>query len=144
MVNFQLLDVDYFLLNSNPVIRMFGRTENGNSLCVFYDNFLPYFYIRCKKPELEKMKAMKEIKNIEEVEKFIPLGYSKEPETLYKLTIDQFKVFSLTKISSKNFAVNPETSFRWGAGLFIAGDQSIQILATPEHIDDPTKIHIYE
>ncbi len=63
---------------------------------------------------------------------------------LYKLTIDQFKVFSLTKIISKNFGFNPDTSFRWGAGVYISGDQSIQILATPENIDDQTTIYIYD
>jgi len=82
---FQLLYVDYFLLNSNPVIRLFGKTANGNSVCVFYDKFLPYFYIRAK--ELGKLKEIKEIRKVEEVEKFIPLGYRKEPERLFKITI---------------------------------------------------------
>ncbi len=43
-LTFQLLDADY-ILNAKPIIRLFGKTESGNPVCVFYDKFLPYFYV---------------------------------------------------------------------------------------------------
>ena len=48
LIRFQLLDSDYFLNGNRPVIRMFGRTEDGRAVCVLYDKFQPYFYVKCK------------------------------------------------------------------------------------------------
>ena len=45
----QILDVDYVLLDEKPVIRIFGKTEEGKVVCGFYDGFSPYFYIDDKK-----------------------------------------------------------------------------------------------
>ena len=28
-----------------PVIRLYGITENGNSVCLIVENFYPYFYV---------------------------------------------------------------------------------------------------
>lgn len=84
---FQLLDVDYIFNTNKPIIRMFGRTENGKGVCVFYDKFLPYFYIKSNKTTEEIQSRIKEIKFIEEVYKKTPLGYQKEPIKLYKITI---------------------------------------------------------
>ena len=42
----QILDCDYIVLNNNkPVVRIFGKTKTGETVCVFYDKFLPYFYL---------------------------------------------------------------------------------------------------
>ena len=52
---FQQLEVDYALgaphatyyptdLREVPVLRMFGVTERGNSVCAFVHGFEPYFY----------------------------------------------------------------------------------------------------
>ncbi len=45
----QILDVDYVLVDEKPVIRIFGKTEEGKVVCGFYDDFQPYFYIDDKK-----------------------------------------------------------------------------------------------
>ena len=84
IVQFQLLDADYFLNGIKPVLRLFGRTEEGKAVCVLYDKFQPYFYVRCKDPQ--KLKGINALK-IEEVEKFPAVGYSEKPMSLYKITI---------------------------------------------------------
>lgn len=43
-MEFQILDVDYVNLNDKPIVRFFGKTEKGESVCVFYEGFRPYFY----------------------------------------------------------------------------------------------------
>ncbi|MBI5347304.1 MAG: hypothetical protein HZB66_01700 [Candidatus Aenigmarchaeota archaeon] len=84
---FQILDVDYFLNSNKPVVRIYGRTEEGNALCVFFDNFDPYFYAKADADELEKFFADNpEIKKIEEVERFLPMGYCKNPAKILKIT----------------------------------------------------------
>ena len=53
---FQQLDVDYYNgtpdkqlyhtdLTEAPILRIFGVTEAGNSVCLFVHGFEPYFYI---------------------------------------------------------------------------------------------------
>ncbi|CAL5224971.1 g7745 [Coccomyxa viridis] len=53
---FQQLEVDYYIgapnqqvfrtdLLETPIIRMYGVTEHGNSVCAFVHGFQPYFYI---------------------------------------------------------------------------------------------------
>src|SRR3989338_1068813 len=84
IVRFQLLDADYFLNGNKPVIRMFGRSENGKAVCVLYDKFQPYFYVKCNDPK--KLAGINAVK-IEEVEKFPAIGYADKPTLLYKITI---------------------------------------------------------
>ncbi len=83
----QLLDADYFLNANKPVIRLYGKAENGNSVCVFYDKFLPYFYVKPNGRTAEGVKKIREIVSSEEVNKFTPLGYQTEPAKLLKITI---------------------------------------------------------
>ncbi len=83
-VRFQLIDADYFLNGNNPVIRLFGRTDEGKSICVLYDKFRPYFYVKCKKPQ---NLAVANAVNIEEVEKYPAIGYH-EKTKLYKVTVN--------------------------------------------------------
>ena len=45
----QILDVDYTLVDEKPIIRIFGKTEDGKTVCGFYDQFSPYVYIDDKK-----------------------------------------------------------------------------------------------
>ncbi len=42
----QILDVDYVMVNEKPIIRIFGKTAGGKSVCGFYEGFLPYFYVK--------------------------------------------------------------------------------------------------
>jgi len=53
-ISFQQLDIDHYVGNSlhahvssdpTPVLRMFGVTMGGNSVCAHIHNFRPYFYV---------------------------------------------------------------------------------------------------
>jgi len=33
-------------VNERPVVRLFGKTKTGQSVCGFYEGFLPFFYVR--------------------------------------------------------------------------------------------------
>lgn len=84
IIRFQLLDADYFLNGNKPVLRLFGRDANGRAVCVLYDKMQPYFYVKCSNPQnLNGITAL----NIEEVKRFLPVSYQKEPTTLYKITL---------------------------------------------------------
>ncbi len=48
MLEFQILDVDYIMLNDKPVVRIFGKTASGETVCAFYEGYMPYFYARGK------------------------------------------------------------------------------------------------
>ncbi|MCM8786112.1 MAG: DNA polymerase elongation subunit [Candidatus Omnitrophica bacterium] len=88
---FQLLDCDYVLVNNLPVIRLFGKTKEGESVCAFYENFLPYFYILSEDDEkvidILKSKFQNEILKIETVEKFLPIGFNQNKSRLLKITL---------------------------------------------------------
>jgi DNA polymerase I len=91
-VEFQLLDCDYISPNDKVILRLFGKTIDGKTVCVFYDKFKPYFYVLPKQKnkviqEL-KEKFSKDIINIEEVEKFLPIGYQKEKTKVLKITLN--------------------------------------------------------
>ncbi|MBI2971143.1 MAG: ribonuclease H-like domain-containing protein [Candidatus Aenigmarchaeota archaeon] len=85
---FQLLDVDYFLNGGKkPTIRLFGKTASGNAVCVFYDKFLPYFFIKPNDKTADALPAHREIVSAEKVEKFLPIGHQQAPTPLLKLTL---------------------------------------------------------
>ena len=88
---FQLLDCDYISLNSSPMLRLFGKTKEGETVCVFFKKFLPYFYVLPKKEE-DLIKFLEKnykdlIVSIKEVFKFLPLGFQKEKTRLLKITL---------------------------------------------------------
>ncbi len=58
---FSLLDIDYVLEEKKPAIRIFGRTDKGQSIVAFDRGFEPYFYVSAKEPEktAEKLKELK-------------------------------------------------------------------------------------
>ena len=91
---FQLLDADYIMGDNKPIIRLFGRTDENKSITVFYDKFLPYFYILPapgKKSELKELITKKYnefVVKIETVEKYLPIGYNESPEELLKITLN--------------------------------------------------------
>ncbi|MEM5802294.1 MAG: DNA polymerase domain-containing protein [Candidatus Aenigmatarchaeota archaeon] len=90
---FQLLDCDYILINNSPIIRLFGRTIENKSICLFYSGHFPYFYVLPKDGEEQelidflKQKFLDQIKNIEWTEKFLPIGYQKDKTKLLKITL---------------------------------------------------------
>ena len=86
-IAFQILDVDYFLNGDKPVVRLFGRSDSGNALCVLCRDFLPYFYIKPK--DEGKLAEVKEILSVEETEKFMAIGYTTKKTRLLKLTVSR-------------------------------------------------------
>lgn len=83
----QILDCDYVMLQGKPLIRIFGKTMNGESICVFYDKFLPYFYLYGDEEEYPRI--AKEINKrydvkIEVVKRILPIGYQK-PVNILKI-----------------------------------------------------------
>jgi len=42
-MNFQILDADYVTEGTVPVVRLFGRAEDGKSTCCYVPGFEPYF-----------------------------------------------------------------------------------------------------
>jgi DNA polymerase I len=82
----QVLDCDY-IQNNKPIIRIFGKTEDEKSVCLFYENFFPYFYVE---GDMEKVKeALKDFDVIGfEVEnKFLPFGYQEKPKEVLKIIL---------------------------------------------------------
>ncbi|RKY24064.1 MAG: DNA polymerase elongation subunit, partial [Planctomycetota bacterium] len=91
---FQVLDADYVLIDSKPTIRLFGRTDENKSITVFYDKFLPYFYVlpaEGKTTELKeyiKKKFKKLVVKMETTEKFLSIGYQEKPTKVLKITLN--------------------------------------------------------
>jgi len=97
-IKFQLLDCDYFMNGNRPVIRLFGKTADGEPVCAFYSGLKPYFYVKLTNESVVKEKS-KELRNflsktfpgifenIEIVKKFFPNGYQKEKIDLVKITL---------------------------------------------------------
>ena len=83
----QILDIDYFNNGNKPVIRIFAKTENGGTICIFYDKFLPYFYAIPNELTHNRLKEIPEIRCVEEDEKFEPLGYNPNKTKMLKITI---------------------------------------------------------
>jgi len=85
----QIIDADYILLNNKPVIRLFCKDIQGESVCVFYDKFLPYFYLHGDESKyneiIEEIKKRYENQKIEVLEKFLPIGYQ-PPVKVLKIT----------------------------------------------------------
>ena len=90
-ISFQLIDCDYVLVDNKPILRLFGKTKDGKSVCAFYEGFLPYFYVLPKKGKEKNIEEFLE-KNfksifvgITEVKKLLPIGFQKEKTKLLKI-----------------------------------------------------------
>lgn len=92
-MEFQILDVDYVLVDGRPIIRVFGKDRNGETVCGFYENYTPYFYARGGNIE-KTLEGEGLVSKIEKVKKTIPMGYQEPTEML--------------KIMMKNPAKTPE------------------------------------
>lgn len=88
-VKFQLLDVDY-ILNNGPTLRLFGKTQDGRTVCAFFESYFPYFYFIPNKPREEVEAKLTQtfnglIKRIDEVERFLPIGYTEKKVRLLRI-----------------------------------------------------------
>ena len=85
-IEFQLINADYFMNGNKPVIRLFGRKEDGNATCVLVTGFDPYFYV---KGDIKKIFSVMgddaQIKDLEEVDKFLAIGYHNKKTKIVKV-----------------------------------------------------------
>lgn len=85
------MDADYEVINdSSPVIRLFGRGADGKSVCCFVPDFEPYFYLKAS-GDLHAVARLIEdtfsqVKKVEIVEKFEPIGYQKTKIKMLRVT----------------------------------------------------------
>ncbi|APH38673.1 DNA-directed DNA polymerase [Methanohalophilus halophilus] len=88
-LEFQLIDADYFRQDNSPVIRLFGRSSEGKSICCQVPGFEPYFYVNCNADLEQVASAIKQkfeqVKAIEEVERFEPVGYQTTATHMLKI-----------------------------------------------------------
>lgn len=89
-MNFQILDADYFREDNQPIIRIFGRSEDGESVCCLVPGFEPYFYLSAS-GDLQKlgeqiMGRFEGVKTFEIVERFEPIGYQETKKHMLKIT----------------------------------------------------------
>jgi DNA polymerase I len=90
VLKFQILDADYTYDSSgNPVLRFYGRDEEGASICCFVPDFKPYFYLQSNMQDAaHRLKTeCPEIQQVEEVQRFPPVGYYKHPVSMYKIVV---------------------------------------------------------
>jgi DNA polymerase I len=81
----QILDVDYILVNEKPIIRIFGKTINGESVCAFHEGYQPYFYAEGKGVEKFLEKETQVIR-IEKVKRDVVMGYQ-APRDMFKIIV---------------------------------------------------------
>jgi len=81
----QILDVDYILVDEKPIIRIFGKTLEGESVCAFYEGYQPYFYVEGKGVE-KFLKNEPQVIKIERVKRNVVMGYQ-APREMYKVII---------------------------------------------------------
>jgi DNA polymerase elongation subunit (family B) len=90
-MDFQILDADYDVTNdSKPVIRLFGRSADGKSVCCLVPDFEPYFYLKAS-GDLRAVGGLikdtfEQVKKVEVVEKFDPVGYQESRKEMLKIT----------------------------------------------------------
>ncbi len=82
-MKFQLLDADY-IVTEKPIVRLFGKTEEGRAICVYHEGFYPYFY--AEDGELGELPGEKLIR-VEKVKKFPAMGYHEKPKDFWKITL---------------------------------------------------------
>jgi len=110
-VSFQVLDADYIISNSYPTIRLFGKTKEGESICVLYEGYLPYFYFIPNKSREEIEEILRKefgglVIKVEEVERYEAVGYRESKTRMIRIYLtDPSKVPKVREfIASKNLA----------------------------------------
>ena len=90
-MNFQILDADYKLIGEDePVIRLFGRSDDGKSVCCLIPGFEPFFYAESKTPEetsKQLLENFSQIVRVDTVQMYPPSGYCIETSPYLKITV---------------------------------------------------------
>lgn len=63
---------------------------------------------------------------------------------LYSLNSKNASTIELTKIHSRKFEKNKLTRFRWGAGVYISKKGELKMMSCEAHIEDETRLNIYD
>ncbi len=86
---FQILDANYtYDSDRNPLVQLFGTTPQGKSVTCRVAGFRPYFYAgveeNLRRSALEDLRALG--LEVEEVERFLPIGFQTTPQKMLKIT----------------------------------------------------------
>ncbi len=105
-MEFQIIDADYTLDNGKPVVRLFGRDPEGQSVCCFVPDFEPYFHVQAASIEglIENLMDIPEIRRTEIVEKYEPIGYQEHPTTMLKVVVGKPKDVPAIRDEVKGYA----------------------------------------
>jgi DNA polymerase, archaea type len=154
-IEMQVLDVDYFVLSNKPVVRIFGKTEEGTAICAFYDKLLPYFYVKpLATTDVKVVTSMLEgingVRFVESCEKFTPFGYQEKKLSLLKITLSspqdvptiREKIVGM-KIAEEIFESDIMFKYRFLIDNNIRGMQWIEIDAEREQKTIKSKIPTY-
>ena len=93
VLKFQVFDADYIYDDAGkPLLRFYGRDEEGSSICCFVPNFEPYFYLKTDLDVKERLeREFEEIVRVEDVLRFPPLGYFRAPLPMYRVVLSDPK-----------------------------------------------------
>ena len=138
-VSFIVLDADYFLWKEKPVVRIFGKTEDGKTITVFYKDFFPYFYVETNNKERLEKFLCKNFSNqflgLKEEYKFRPIGFSHSPVKMCKIILrDPSKVPNVReellskKIVKKAYEADILFKYRFLADFDIGGMQWVEAI----------------
>jgi len=86
---FQILDANYtYDSDRNPLVQLFGTTPQGKCVTCRVAGFRPYFYAgveeNLRRSALEDLLAQG--LEVEEVERFLPIGFQTTPQKMLKIT----------------------------------------------------------
>jgi DNA polymerase I len=87
--HFQLIDADYFRTESGPVIRLFGKTDEGKSICCHVPGFQPYFYVNTHGDPHDIASQIQarfpQVRHIETISRFEPVGYQQSRKPMLQV-----------------------------------------------------------
>ncbi len=86
---FQILDANYtYDSDRNPLVQLFGTTREGRSVTCRVEGFRPYFYAGVE--EKLRRSAIEDLRtqglDVEEVDRFLPIGFQTTPQKMLKIT----------------------------------------------------------
>jgi DNA polymerase I len=146
-LKFQLLDCDYFMNGNRAVVRLFGKTEEGKTVCVFNEDVEPYFYVLPSGTDKNgaqlvadflKKKFGSLITKIENVQRFLPIGFQEEKSDMLKVTLtDPSKVPSVREelrtkpFVKKIFEADVLFKYRFMVDRNLRGMETVKAIGNP-------------
>lgn len=86
----QIIDTDYYIDNHFPIIRIFGKDSDGNSVCCLVPGFEPYFFVQADNPDelcSHLPIEFEQVVKTEIVQKYLPIGYQSFKKPIVKVTV---------------------------------------------------------